>query len=54
MLDMCIQVDTGARQKIGVMFSHELGLTGLLRVLGLALPGCILSGGIGLETDVPR
>jgi len=41
MFDMRIQVDTGARQKVGVMFSHKFGLTGLtglLRALGVALP----------------
>jgi biopolymer transport protein ExbB len=46
MSDMRIQVDTGARQKVGVMFSHKCGLTGLLRALGVALLGCILLGGI--------
>src|SRR5450755_1787402 len=49
MFDMCIQVDTGARQKVGVMFSHEFGLTGLnglLRALGVAWLGCILLAGI--------
>jgi hypothetical protein len=46
MFDMCIQSDTGARRKVGVMFSHEFGLTGLLRAPGVALPGCILPGGI--------
>jgi biopolymer transport protein ExbB len=46
MFDMRIQVDTGARHKVGVMFSHKCGLTGLLRALGAALLGCILLGGM--------
>ena len=67
MLDMCIQAGTGARQRIGATFSDEFGLTGLLRVLGVALPGRILLGRnalrtaghlevalVGLATDVPR
>jgi hypothetical protein len=60
MLDVCIQVGGGARQKIGATFSDEFGLTGLLRVLRVVLPGRILLAGylevalVGLETDVPR
>jgi biopolymer transport protein ExbB len=46
MFDMRIQVDTGARHKVGVMFSHKCGLTGLLRALGVVLLGCILLGGM--------
>ena len=46
MFDMCIQVDTGARQKRGMVFSHKFGPSSLLRGLGVALLGCILVGGI--------
>jgi biopolymer transport protein ExbB len=46
MFDMCIQVDTGARHKRGMVFSHKFGPSSPLRGLGVALLGCILVGGI--------
>ena len=46
MIDMCIQVDAGARQKRGMVFSHKFGPSSPLRGLGVALLGCILVGGI--------